>query len=90
MKSVQIQSFSGLYFPVFRLNTGKYGPEKTPYLDTFHVVYLGAITENNIIGTDHWYIILCIMPRYINQRETILFHFTQDTNKVRVEGRKTR
>ena len=22
----------------FGLNTGKYGPEKTPYLDTFHVV----------------------------------------------------
>ena len=21
-------------------NAGKYGPEKTPYLDTFHVVYL--------------------------------------------------
>ena len=24
------------YFP----NTGKYGPEKTPYLDTFHAVYV--------------------------------------------------
>ena len=30
--------FSGPYFPVFALNTGKYGPEKTPYLDTFHAV----------------------------------------------------
>ena len=30
--------FSGLYFPVFELNTGKCGPEKTPYLDTFHAV----------------------------------------------------
>ena len=29
---------SGLYFPVFGLKTGKYGPEKTPYLDTFHAV----------------------------------------------------
>ena len=36
--------FSGPYFPAFRLNTeiygvdeGKYGPEKTPYLDTFAV-----------------------------------------------------
>ena len=42
---------SGPYFPVFRLNTeiyrvnlriqsetGKYGPEMTPYLDTFHAV----------------------------------------------------
>ena len=43
--------FSGPYFPVFGLNkeiygvisvfsaiTGKYGPEKTPYLGTFHAV----------------------------------------------------
>ena len=36
---------SGLYFPVFGLNTEiycpntcKYGPEITPYLDTFHTV----------------------------------------------------
>ena len=38
VKSVKIRSFSGPYFPVFSLNTGKYGPEKTPYLDTFHAV----------------------------------------------------
>ena len=30
--------FSGPYFPVFGMNTGKYGPDKTPYLDTFHAV----------------------------------------------------
>ena len=30
--------FSGPYFPVFSPNTGKYRPEKTPYLDTFHAV----------------------------------------------------
>ena len=37
--------FSGPYFPVvglntevFGLKTGKYGPEKAPYLDTFHAV----------------------------------------------------
>ena len=32
--------FSGPSFPafVFSPNTGKYGPEKTPYLDTFHAV----------------------------------------------------
>ena len=29
---------SGLYFPIFSPNTGKCGPEITPYLDTFHVV----------------------------------------------------
>ena len=33
---------SGQYFPVFGLNTGKYGPEITPYLDTFHPVLLSA------------------------------------------------
>ena len=30
--------FSGKYFPVFSPSTGKYGPEKTPYLETFHEV----------------------------------------------------
>ena len=27
---------SGPYFSVFNPNTGKCGPEKTPYLDTFY------------------------------------------------------
>ena len=30
---------SSPYIPVFGLNTGKYGPEITAYLDTFHAVY---------------------------------------------------
>ena len=30
--------FPGPYFTEFSPNTGKYGPEKTPYLDTFYVV----------------------------------------------------
>ena len=30
--------FSGPYYSVFGLNTGKYGPEKAPYLNTFHAV----------------------------------------------------
>ena len=30
--------FSGPCFAVFGLDTGKYGPEKTTYLDTFHAV----------------------------------------------------
>ena len=29
---------SGPYFPVFGLNTGKYGSEIAPYLNTFHAV----------------------------------------------------
>ena len=31
-------AFSGPYFLVFSPNTGKYGPENTPYLDTFLAV----------------------------------------------------
>ena len=30
---------SGHYFPVFGMNTGRYGPELTPYLDTFRAVW---------------------------------------------------
>ena len=33
-------AISGPYFPVFSLNAGKYGPEITLYLDTFHVVFI--------------------------------------------------
>ena len=43
MKSVQIPTFSGPDFPVFGLNPGKYEPEKTPYLDTFHAVPIKQI-----------------------------------------------
>ena len=32
--------FSGLFSPLFTSNTGKYGPEKIPYFDTFHAVNL--------------------------------------------------
>ena len=34
LKESKYGVFSGPYFPVFGLNTGKYGPEKTLYLDT--------------------------------------------------------
>ena len=44
VKSVQIRSFAGPYFSVFSSNTGKYGPEKTPYLDTFHEVKTYSIS----------------------------------------------
>ena len=30
--------FSGPYFSVFTPKTGKYGPEKIPYLDTSHAM----------------------------------------------------
>ena len=34
---------SGLYFPVFSPNTGKYEPEITPYLNNFHAVSIISI-----------------------------------------------
>ena len=46
-KCLNTEFFSGLYFPAFGLiteryvfspNAGKYGPEKTPYLDTFQAL----------------------------------------------------
>ena len=55
VKSVKIRSFfSGPCFPVFGLNTGKYGPEKTPYLNTFHTVttiYSKVNIANKLIKT---------------------------------------
>ena len=39
-KVIRYEVFSGQFFPVFGPNTGKYLPEKTPYLDIFHVVLL--------------------------------------------------
>ena len=30
--------FSGPYFPLFGLHTGKYGLDETPFLKTFHAV----------------------------------------------------
>ena len=38
VKVIKYGVISGPYFPVFGLNTRKYGPEITPYSDTFHAV----------------------------------------------------
>ena len=35
--------FSGPYFPVFGLNTGKYGPEETPYLNIIRTLVTGDL-----------------------------------------------
>ena len=37
------------YFSVFSPNAGKYGPEKTPYLNTFHAVNIIAKENLNSI-----------------------------------------
>ena len=39
-KVSKYEVISGPYFPVFNPNTGKYGPEITPHLDTFHTVHI--------------------------------------------------
>ena len=56
IQSVQIRSFFWSVFPEFGLNAerygvfspnvGKYGPEKTPYLDTFQAVLIDIFIEN--------------------------------------------
>ena len=42
----EYEVFSGPYFPVFEPNTGKYGTEKTLYLDTFHAALVFPGTLN--------------------------------------------
>ena len=37
------------YLSVFSPNTGKYGPEKTPYLDNFHAVHAAVIVLKNFL-----------------------------------------
>ena len=37
------------YLSVFSPHTGKYGPEKTPYLDTFHVVSVYRNSPNSTL-----------------------------------------
>ena len=43
--------FSGPYFPVFSANTGKHGPEKTPYLGTFHAVNVPSQKFDRVLNT---------------------------------------
>ena len=44
-KASKYRVFPGPYFPVFGLNTEKFGTEKTPYLDTFRAVDLFSKCE---------------------------------------------
>ena len=56
--------FSGLYFPVLRLDTGKYRPEKTPYLNTFYAVKL----KNQIAKAwNVWNLILGSLIKYVRR-----------------------
>ena len=44
---------SGLHFPVRSPNTGEYGAEKTPFLDTFHAMTLPFLDVLFIRNSDH-------------------------------------
>ena len=45
-KSPNTGFFSGPDLPVFKLNTGNYVLEKTPYLDTFQTVWISNNSAN--------------------------------------------
>ena len=51
-KCPNTEFFSGPYFPVFELNTEKYGPQKTPYLDTFQAAIVQTVKVFVAIVTD--------------------------------------
>ena len=54
---------SSPYFPVFNPNTGKYGPEIIPYLDTFHAVtILGTLWRIGIL-----YNISCCISKWLKE-----------------------
>ena len=99
VKSVQIQSFcwsvfsrSKEYLSVFSPNAGKYGPEKTPYLDTLHAalstMFLiisklsfwgqkSSLVSGNQAGEN---IFITYQPAQSNMYQNIYFQF-QKTNK---------
>ena len=59
-KVYKYEVFSGPYFPVLSRNVGKYGLEKTLYLDTFHAVNL----------LDIWILCKYVIPKN-NQNITV-------------------
>ena len=66
---------SGKYFPVFGLNTRKYGPEKSPYFDTFHVVLSDC--ENMIVSLQFFPDLSIFDCCFQDYRDLSVFHFFQ-------------
>ena len=78
VKIVQIRSFFWSVFSCIRTNTGKYGPEKTPYLDTFHAVinparhcreYLSYYCIPEIILENHMHQIQLVKVCAVNRQK---------------------
>ena len=66
---------SGPYFCVFSPNIGKYGPEITPYLDTFHAVHMLLIFNSEDHGEGNRSTLICPLI-YLRQNQIYLFHST--------------
>ena len=75
VKSFQIRSF---FWSIFSPNARKYGPEKTPYLDTFHaVIYLKLrLTKYLSIKEQNYnlYSILTIGESYDDRKIIVFTH----------------
>ena len=56
-KMSKYEVFSGPYFPGFIPNMGKYGPEKTPYLNTFYAVVFSPNKSEVRIWSYGWFCI---------------------------------
>ena len=66
VKSVQIRSF---FWSVFSPNAGKYGSEKTPYLDTFHTVNCFPFMIKSILkDTSFFCVLLLSRSPFIRER----------------------
>ena len=63
MKCVQIQSF---FWSVFSPNSGKNGPEKTPYLNTFHAMIGQKWVKTKLEWLESFSYAFCIIinPRF--------------------------
>ena len=68
------------YRSVFSQNAGKYGPEKTPYLDTFHAVDFNE-TLNKLPNYDH----KVLMKLKRNYRTKIIYFLNQSIQKMFAE-----
>ena len=73
---------SGPYFPVFSPNIGKYGPEITPYFDTFGTVINGKIRINSYRTVKRTPGLFCRLKVQSLSKKTISFR--QDKQMLKV------
>ena len=58
------------YLSVFSPNAGKYGPEKTPYLDTFHTVFACMNKKSALVSYDR---VNCYFNPSLIDKELIVY-----------------